>query len=277
MVRALALCILLLLFTVPAAKAQIFLEVVGQVQGPIQGDATFVGQENRIEVGAFNQGQSAFSIGPPGSTSLSRQRTSVTIQKDWDPSSIKLLRAQGESEILTTCTFRFLRIPPTAPEGSGAVERRMPMEEVYLTIELVNARIEAYSASGSPSNKASESLSLTFDGIRYTYASSGEMFYDDVYGPGPGTVLARQVPVLPGVSGNGFDFVLPEDSSAGIEITDSNGHWVTTVFEDDAARSDGVVRWDATDASGLAVPAGVYTATVRTADAEVTRRVVIGG
>lgn len=270
MARVLAFVILLSLLAVPGAQAQIFLEVVGQTQGVIQGDATFAGEENYIEVSSFSEGAVTI-LDPVTGAVISRQRQSLNLSKQWDSASIKLLRAQGEEELLTTCILRFYR-------GLGAttgLDRRMPM--TYLTVELTNARIEFYAASGSGDLAASESVALSYDAIRYTYTSTGATFIDAIRGPGSGPALAGQNPATRNLSGSGFEFVLPEDGLVGIEITDVDGRWVTTLFDDDASGADGVVHWDTTDASGRRVPAGVYLARVRTSDAEITRRMVVGG
>lgn len=271
MIRVLTLVVLLSALAVPAAEAQIFLELVGQTQGVIQGNATFVGEENRIAVSSFSEGASNF-YDPVTGAVVSQQRSGLTLTKLWDPSSVKLLRAQGSEELLTTCVFRFYR---NAGAITTSLDRRMSMP--YLTVELTAARIEFYSASGAGDLVASESLTLSYDTIRYTYEGTGETFLDVIHGPGSGATLARQSPGREPMPGSGFEFVLPADGQVGIEITDVDGHWVATLYDDDAAGSGGTVRWDATDASGRKVPAGVYTAKVRTADAEITRQMVVGG
>ena len=272
MVRVLALVILFSPLAVPAADAQVFLELVGQTQGAIPGNATFAGEENRIEVTSFSEG--AFNlVDPVSGTSISRGRQSVSITKLWDPSSIKLLRAQGEAEQFTTCVFRFYRDPGT---GTVSFDRRMPM--THLTVELTGARVEHYTASGIAGDLgATENVSVSYDAIRYTYTSTGETFIDTIRGPGAARTTTHRAPGPLEPSGSDFEFVLPGDGQVGIDIADSDGHWVTTLFDDDAVASGGVVRWDATDASGQKVPAGVYTAKVRTSGAEITRRMVVGG
>jgi type VI secretion system Hcp family effector len=267
MLRVLALVLVFSFLAVPAARAQIFLELIGQSQGVIQGESTFPSEENRIEVFAFSQGLAVFEN--PFDGTLQRSRSSVNISKVWDRSSIKLLRAQGTGEQMLTCILRFHRLPG----ASASLDRRMPI--LYLVVELTGARIESYSASGAGNVEASESMSLVFDAIRYTYVSTGDSFYDPLRGPGSGAELAREFPEIPEIPSDGFEFVLPDEGNVGIEITDMDGRWVTTLF-DDIATGSGVVRWDATDASGRKVPAGIYTATVRTSGAEVTRRMVIG-
>lgn len=272
MLRVLSLVVVLSVLAVPVARAQIFLELAGQVQGPILGGATFSGELNRIEVRSLGGGANVV-LDPGTGTVLYRNRFNLTISKQWDSSSIKLLRAQGEEEQFTTCILRLYRTPTSITTDSGSLAR-MPMQ--YLTIELTGAFIESYNASSSGTSNASESLSFTFDAIRYTYNSTGETFYDPVRGPGSGNELARQIPKPSSSFGDGFEFVLPEEDHVGIEITDLDGRWVTTLYGDNATGSDGSVRWDATDASGGKVPAGVYTATVRTSEVEITRRMVVG-
>ena len=280
MVRTLLLVAGLSLLAVPSARAQIFLELAGQTQGSIRGDAAFPGQEETIEISSFGQGMVVFVNESQGT--IQRSRTDVTVSKDWDSSSIKLLRAQGEEEVLTTCVFRFYRLALAATTDPTEFERRMPMEELYLTVELVGARISSYSASSAAGTNANESLSLTFAEIRYTYVPTGETFIDRAVGPGAREALTREAPTLEvprhrSPFGEGFDFVLPEDGPVDIEIVDADGRWVNTLYDDDATGSGGLVRWDATDADGRKVPAGVYTATVRTSGAEIVRRMVIGG
>ncbi len=272
MLRVLSLVVLLSALAVPAAQAQIFLELAGQVQGPILGGSTFGGELNRIEVSSLSGGANVI-LDPGTGAVLYRNRFNLSISKNWDSSSIKLLRAQGEEEQFTTCILRLYRTPTSITTDSGSLAR-MPMQ--YLTIELTGAFLESYSVSGSGSSNASESLSFSFDAIRYTYNSTGETIYDPVRGPGSGNELARQIPKPSSSFGDGFEFVLPEEGEVGIEITDMDGRWVTTLYGDDATESDGVVRWNATDASGGKVPAGVYTARVRMSGAEITRRMVVG-
>ena len=153
------------------------------------------------------------------------------------------------------------------------------MPHLYLTVELINARITNYQTSASESFNATESLSLSYDAIRYTNVETAESFLASIHGPGAPKQLAfgsSGDPERAKLPRDAFEFVLPEDGFVGIDIVDVDGRRVTTLFADDASVSNGSVRWDGTDAAGRKVAAGVYTATVRTADAEITRRMVVG-
>lgn len=272
MIRVLAISLLLILCSTPAAEARIFLELVGQTQGPISGSATFPGEQGRIEVTSWAHG--GYVLVQPGQGTVTRSWADVSLAKSWDPSTVRLMRAQGEEEILTTCVFRIYEDFVGAATDSETFERRMP--HMYLMVELLGARISSISVSGADSQNAAESLSLTYDAIRYTDPNTGRTFYGAVRGPGSKQVLSTGPIPDPGLDGtrlDPFEFDLTETGPSGIEIVDAEGRWVTTLFADEAAES---VRWDGTDAQGRKVAAGVYSATVRTAEAEVTRRMVIG-
>ena len=256
MFRILVILLALSVCTASAARAEILLQLVGQTQGVIDGDATFPGEENRIEISSFAHGGSV--VFDPLGGAFASYWADIILTKQWDPSSIKILRAQGEEELLTVCRFRIYDGVPAARANSEGLARRMPMN--FLTVELINARITSYSASAAGADNASESLTLSYDAIRYTYEANGESFLATVHGPGSSKRLAFESsgdPTRAKLPRDAFEFVLPEDGFVGIEIVDADGRRVNTLFSDDASRSDGSVRWDGTDIEGRKVPAGV--------------------
>lgn len=274
MVRALAFLTFLLLCAAPAAHANIFLELVGETQGVIDGDSTFPGEENRIEISSFAHGGYVLYQGGVGV--VGRGWAEINLSKQWDPSSVNLVRAQAENELLTTCNLLFYDDFAFATEGEG-LARRMP--HLYLKVELVRASITSYNVGGAESTNAAESLSLSCEEIRYTYLDTGQTFSETIYGPGTPKEVALESlggPARDAASRGAFDFAVPEDDEIDVEIVDEAGRPVKTLHARDSVASGGALRWDGTDAQGRKVTPGVYTATVRSTAGETIRRMVVG-
>lgn len=257
-----------------SASAQILLQLAGTSQGPIPGDSTDPFLPNTIEVTSFQWGAGrAFDPnGVPSSLSMSE----VTISKEQDIASLPIIRANGEGERLQTCRFYFFAASPAAASGDESLSRRMPLPGEYLQIELIGAYITGYSTSAGADGFQSESITISYDSFRALDAATGEIFLFDVRTQ-TANGLARTVePKRPVVTPGVFDFEVPDGGRIDVEVVDSRGRFVTRLFGDAAARETGVLHWDATDENGRRLPPGVYTATVRTAELETTRKIVIG-
>jgi len=269
------IALLLVLLCASSAPAQIYLQLAGSSQGPIPGDGTNPDLPNAIEVDSFQWGAGR-AFGPGGTQPSALSVSDVTISKQQDRSSLPIIQANGEGERMGTCRFYFFTGSATAVPDDEALSRRMPLPGEYLQIELIGAYISSYSTSAAPDGSQGESVGFTFESIRVLDASTGEVFIYDRNTPAR-EALAREAMPLPRVKVPGvFDFEITDAGRIDVEIVDERGHPVTRLFGDASARADGVLRWDATDDQGRPVAPGVYTATVRTAEVETTRRIVIG-
>lgn len=277
--RIVALVAVVLLTMVPASHAQIFLELEGEIQGPIQGDATFPGEEGRIEIFSLSWGTSRFidmSGGGPGQIFSN----DLALSKAFDASSIDFFQAQGSQERFSRCILHLYELLPNAPaDGGPGLARRMFPPGVYLAIELFGARLTSYSTSSGPIGPASESIVLSYDSMRIFYASNGETYDDQRRIParrarldGDAIAPTRAPLGTDGASG----FTLPVGDDSGVDVFDAQGHRVATVFAAADEPVDGSVRWDGTDDAGRPVPPGVYETRVRVRGNEVVRKMVIG-
>lgn len=277
--RIFALVVLILLTAVTATHAQIFLDLDGRFQGPIGGDATFPGEEGTIEITSFQWGTGR-AIEPDGGPAGPISSADLFLSKAWDSSSIKLLRAQSNAEEFSRFVVHVYEpLPKLTTGGSDALGRRMFPPGVYMAIELIGARLSSYNASSGEIGPAAESLGLAYDSMRIFYGPNADLYVDARRTPARMALPAADASPprsRPAATSNGFDFVLPEGGAIGIDVHDANGRRVATVIGDDTDRADGVVRWDGTDDAGHRLPPGVYEARIRTADAEITRRMVIG-
>lgn len=274
MVRALLLSLVLVSSFVPRAHAQIFWELDGDVQGPIAGDATFPGEENRIEVTSFSFGMS--STGTNGGTSTPQINvTSVSLSKAWDSASINLAAAVGTSERLSTCILRIYSSGAPAPSADdGSLERRMPMPW-ELEITLLGARVEAHTTAGDAVGGPIESVSLVFEEIRLLHGPTADSFSWNLIG------LPRSAPNalstgLRNDTDDPFTFAAPPQGTWRIDVADPTGRIVRSLVAPSVADGSGAIVWDGTNDFGRRVAPGVYVATQRLDDREITRRIVIG-
>ena len=277
--RVVALAAVVLLSMVPASHAQIFLELEGEIQGPIRGDATFPGEEGRIELFSLSWGTSRFidmNGGGPGPIFSN----DLVLSKAFDSSSIDFFQAQGNQERFSRCIVHMYEFLPNAPTDDGAgLARRMFPPGVYLAMELFGARLSSYSTSSGPVGPASESIVLSYDSMRIFYASNGETYDDQRRTPARGALPDGDVVAptrSPLVTDGASGFALPVGDDFGVDVFDAQGRRVATVFAAADERVDGSVRWDGTDDAGRPVPPGVYETRVRVRGNEVVRKMVIG-
>ena len=277
MVRFMIASVVLLLSAAPAAGSQIFWELEGATQGPIEGNATFFGEENRIIVSSMNFGFSS-SINPgSGQTGSPRiDATSISLTKRWDPSSVNLAAALSNQEPLSRCIIRVYPAGGSAAAlDSGPLERRMP-QPYELKLELINARLEFVSISGD-TNETSEAVGIVFEEIRIEHGPTlDQLVWSRRVSPRAARPASPNltVPVRPTASP--LEFALPAEGDVTIEVTDADGYTVRSLVSGDASNYEGRVTWDATDDAGLPVAPGIYVATVHEAGVETTHRIVIG-
>lgn len=269
------MALLLVLVCASSASAQVYLQLVGAAQGPIEGEGTNEFLPNTIEVQSIQWGAGR-AIGQGGTQPSPLSLGEVTISKQQDVSSLPLIRANGEGERMQVCRFYLFAGGATVVAEDDPLARRMPLPGEYLQIELTNAYVTSYSTSAPSDGTQSESVSFSYDRIRIFDASTGEGVTLDARGQAPRTLARGAVPEsMPRAKGV-FDFEVPDSGRIDVDIVDGRGHLVTRLFVDAVAREDGVLRWDATDEMGRALPPGEYTATVRTAETETIHRIVIG-
>ena len=213
MVRVLILAFAFLLIAVPTAQAQIFWELTGATQGNIGGTSTFSGEEGRIEVSNLSFGISSSASAPGQAASI--YVSSVSLSKQWDPSSVNLAAALSTREPFTRC---FIRV--YAPGGaatvldSDGVERRMPMG-YEMQIELINARLEFFAASGTVEDTA-ENVGIVFDEIRIEHGSSLNQFiWSRARARAVPSAFAADGPAY-GKSSNPFEFELPASGALSV-------------------------------------------------------------
>jgi len=175
-VRKCALCfgVIFLLFGASASfgAAPAYLQLQGQNQGLIGGDANESGHGGWIEVTSFEHGVSqpgSRNTGDPNSNGKptgKKDHQDLKITKPIDSSTPKLMRAWDDAEPFTNFRLEFMRM-----EGGVPVH--------YYTIELVNAQIMAIRQvklnTDDPANDWSrdmESLYFTYDRVIRTFEAA---------------------------------------------------------------------------------------------------------
>ena len=246
------------------ASADLFLHAASTTQGPIAGDVTEVNHPGWIAITSFQHGIGV-SIGPdghPGPVSLS----DVTLSKNFDPASIKLLSVLSTGEPLTTCVLDFVNTGGPAPT-------------IYYRVELTDAYISGYSQS-SGGDRPSESLSLSYSKIKLMDLLLGTSVTYTRFGTGTATITPGQwekgflLPPTPNPSAGEtqFRFSLPAGSEAELALYDTQGRLVRELHRGWTAAVPAVAEWDGRDERGHQVAPGVYLAKLSTPGAVVTQR-----
>jgi type VI secretion system secreted protein Hcp len=151
-------CALMLLPTVRAVAAvDAFLTITGTKQGSIKGEAAKEGgSEGSIAVSAVVHESAAAAL-PTGK----RQHSPITITKETDAASPKLMQAMATNEVLSNVTITFV--------GSGAGGAKAAQK-----IVLTNATITGIHKVGN-----SEQITFDYPTIEVTWVSGGKTMSDD--------------------------------------------------------------------------------------------------
>ena len=157
----------------------VYLELIGQTQGAIQGESTntSLGREGRIECVYYDNAATAALTGRRAGTATGRVGFGpFVIRKRIDKSSPLLLRALTTNEDVRG-TFRFYRPSPT---GDGTTQQ-------FYTVEFSNARLSAVrqyvpdTMLPDTSNLPPlEEVSIAASRITWTYVDGGVSHTSDV-------------------------------------------------------------------------------------------------
>lgn len=133
--------------------------------GDIKGESKDSGHEEWIDIQSISQGL----VRPiqPGASGQQRYKTSVSCGdivcvKDMDASTPKLIEAVCDGTV-----FPEVKIDVTTSVGEG---KRKP----YYQWVLKNVIVSSYDISGDPSSDFSESISLNYEEITWTYDKTGK-------------------------------------------------------------------------------------------------------
>jgi len=173
----------------------IFMKIKGAKQGQFKGDVTK--DDKGIEKDSVGIYSVDYGIDIPrdatsGLPTGKRQHHPVTIVKQVGPSTINLLTAVSNNEIISNATLSFFK-----PDGTGKLAK-------FLTIELTNATISSYNVSSSEETATSggstersqgqiagagtsslttearlERISFVFQKIEVTWQDGGLTYSDD--------------------------------------------------------------------------------------------------
>jgi type VI secretion system secreted protein Hcp len=176
-------------------SASIFMKIKGSKQGVFKGDV--LKDDKGIEKDSVGIYSVEYGIATPldaasGLPSGKRQHHPVTIVKRVGPSTINLLTAITNNEILSTATLSFWR-----PDGTGKLARFMGVELTNATIreynltsseetessggatERAGGQIAGASASQSTTEARLERVSFVFQKIEVTWTEGGLTYSDD--------------------------------------------------------------------------------------------------
>lgn len=252
--RILSLCVLLVLATAPTADAQLYLTLVGQDQGPIDGDVTLVPLTGTIATSAFSLSVATYIDQVTGQPTGQLFVSPLSLSKLTDAATINIIQAMMQGELLSTCVLEHYRPTPTGPE-------------LYLRLTLSGAKVESWALSASGSDVPSESMSIVFDTLEWRDFDTGAAYS---YSMG----LSSTIPWLneklalasapnPTAGDTEFAFRLPTTGSVSIDVYDFRGRHVSTVFDGEVGADQGSVHWDGRDAFGQPVSSGIYLVKMR--------------
>jgi type VI secretion system secreted protein Hcp len=143
------------------------LEIVGQSQGPIRGSLTVVGHEGDIRVAAVHHLLVSPRDATTGQPSGRRQHGELTVTKEVDSATPKLLAAWVRNEKLTTWKLDLL--------GIDAAGRSVLAYTIELTEAAVSKVELVLPSTFDPANRsvpAHEKVSFVYVGITWTWAGS---------------------------------------------------------------------------------------------------------
>ena len=165
-----------LLFGVHSGWAALpaYVEIVGEIQGEILGSCTLAGREGNIVAYSFGHNITSPRDAASGLPTGKRQHSPLKILKEIDKSSPLLYQALVNNEKLTQIKLKFYRV-----SQSGR-------EELYFTIELVNASISSITPSfptaflsQNDSYRHMETVAFTYQKIMWTWVEGGITSQDD--------------------------------------------------------------------------------------------------
>jgi len=146
----------------------IFLSLEGNNQGKIEGSCNIAGHENKILVQELMHDVSIPRSPQTGLPTGKRVHGPITITKEIDKGSPKLMQALCSGEQMKSVLLEFIRI---SPKG---------MEEIYYTIKLENAIIVSvndYSPMAllkeNDPMRHMEKVSFTYEKIIWTWVTDG--------------------------------------------------------------------------------------------------------
>lgn len=263
-------CLALALTLLPrptSAATELFLHVVGTVQGPIEGDATMIRHEGWINVVSFSQ-SIRVPIGPNGQATGPAQTSPLDIMKAFDRASVKLNLAASTQEVLSECTLEFV---DTATQ------------DAYYRISLDDARVIGFVQSGA-SQPPTESVTFAFSTITFTDMVQGISVrypWNWIYATASATAgtLTQGILLPPAPNPTRgeaeFRFSLPSESDAELALFDLQGRLVRELHRGRTPAQPVVNVWDGTDSRGEKVAPGVYMARLAYPGAVVTQRFAV--
>lgn len=141
-----------------------YLKLVGRAQGQIAGAVTLPGRENSIEAIAWSHEVVVPRDMMSGSTTVRRQHRPLTIAKEVDKATPKLLKALITNEVMASCSLECWRPDPTG------------RDKLYYRVDLTNAIV-----AGIVTNFPSEQVTFHFQKIVFTWVDGNIVTEDSLY------------------------------------------------------------------------------------------------
>jgi type VI secretion system secreted protein Hcp len=169
-----------LLLSAPCGWAALpaYVEIVGP-DGEIQGSCTLPGREGNIVAYSFGHNITSPRDPASGLPTGKRQHSPLKILKEIDQSSPLLYKALCLNQTLTKVKLKFYRI-----------NNQTGQEELYFTIELMNATIASITPSfptaflsQNDSYRHMETVAFCYQKITWTWVDGGIEHYDDWEAP----------------------------------------------------------------------------------------------
>lgn len=245
-----SICALLLVATAPVANAQLYLRLVGETQGPIDGDVVFGPLTGTIATSSFSL--SVFTPMDPvtGIPTGQINVSPLTLSKGTDSATIGILTGLRDGELLTTCTVDAYRA-----NGVGG-------SDLYLRLTLTGARLESWNISSDQDGNGTESMTIAFDTLEWHDYLTGDVYNYTMGSTSVRDVLDQNLTLVtapnPSQGPTDFAFRLPQTGTVSIKVYDLRGRHVATVFDGKVGAEQGIVSWDGRDTFGQAVASGVY-------------------
>lgn len=248
-------CALFLFTTAPMAHAQIYLRLVGETQGNIDGDVVLGPLTGTVATSSFSLSISTPIDPGTGLPNGPVIASPLSITKGTDSATIGILTALDDGESLTTCRLDHYR-----DNGVGGTQ-------LYLRLTLTNARIESWGLGAGSDGIGTEFLSLVFDTLEWRDYDTGDIYSYTMVASSVGGALPPNLDLLtapnPTSGPTKFAFRLPASGTVSINVYDLRGRHVATVFDGETSSEQGIVSWDGRDTMGQPVASGVYMVNMR--------------
>ena len=263
-----ALLTALVLFVALPVQAQLFIDITGEAQGHIDGNATLVGEEDNIRLTGYSHSVLTPYDPSTGNPNGAVVHSPLLITKNQDESTVRLLTAMVSNERLSVQMRLYANIGGTSTN--------------YYTITLTSAYVVSHSEFGGDvaSVPPTETFGFTYKDIQWKDELTGEATNDN-WAPtttaldlGPDATRLRSLP-NPTDSDTVFRFDLPVSSSAELVVYDTRGRVVRRLFDGFTPIDRMAVSWDGTDDAGGRVARGMYLVKLRWPEGEVTQRVTM--